>query len=88
MRYALCPMLFLWAGVDRSVAVGHDGHAAGAFLGGGVHGFEKDLESDFFVLFDGFGQTGFICCEPFLPSFFFEFFFSAHNKTPSWRLKV
>ena len=82
MHDPLCPMLFFGAGVDGLIAIAHDGKAAGAFLGRGIDRFEKDLESNFLVLLNGFRESGFVGCETLLPSFSLKFFFSAHNKTP------
>jgi hypothetical protein len=75
------------AGINRFVTIAEDGDAGSTFLGGGVYRFEKDLKSEFFILFHHFGETRFINCEPFLPPSFFEFFLSSHLKRSS-RLKI
>jgi len=72
---------FPGAGVDGFDVVAHTGQAAGAFAGSGVDRFDQDLEPDLLVLLHGFGQARFIGREPFLPSFFPEFFFPRHSKT-------
>jgi hypothetical protein len=66
------------AGVEGLVAVVEDSEAARTFLRGGIHGFEMNLEPEFLVRFDGFCEARVICRKTFFPSFFLEFFFSAH----------
>ena len=69
------------AGVDGLVAVAKGSNTACAFLWRSVHGFKKDLKSNFFVFLDRLRKARFVCCEPLYPSFFLKFLFPAHFLT-------
>ena len=53
-RGSLFFSVHLFAGVDGFIAVGRNRNAGGALLGGRIHRFEKDLKSEFFILFNHF----------------------------------
>jgi len=58
------------AGVDGLVAVCENSEAACAFLRGGIHGLEMNLEPEFLVHFDSLCATRVICRKTFFPSLF------------------
>jgi len=68
------------SGVDRLIPVMKGSDATGAFFGGGVDRFQENFESQFFVLFCHFRETGLIHGKPFFPTFSFEFFFPGHRE--------
>lgn len=73
--------IFLGAGVDRSVALskGRISQTGGAIPRLRVDGFEVNLKPDFFILLNGFGETGLISSKAFFPSLFIKFFISGHR---------
>jgi hypothetical protein len=66
------------AGVDGLVTIVESGDASRAFFRGNVHRFEENFKSEFFILLYHLRKAGFINGKSFLPTFFFEFFFSRH----------